>query len=100
MYVCVYVCTRVCGGSWIGLVLWHIDHSRLFYANSFLYIYIKYRICKHRFASNILKAAWVHFFQSNGFKCCYIKVTIYGGARGVMVIVVGNGQDDTSANPG
>ena len=23
-----------------------------------------------------------------------------GGARGVMVIIVGNGQDDTSSNPG
>ena len=23
-----------------------------------------------------------------------------GGARGVMVIVVGNGHDDTSSNPG
>ena len=25
---------------------------------------------------------------------------MYGGARGVMVIVVGNGLDDTSSNPG
>ena len=25
---------------------------------------------------------------------------IFGGARGVMVIVVGNGQGDTSSNPG
>ena len=25
---------------------------------------------------------------------------IYGGARGVMVIVVENGHDDTSSNPG
>ena len=24
----------------------------------------------------------------------------YGGARGVMVIVVGNGHGDTSSNPG
>ena len=24
----------------------------------------------------------------------------HGGARGVMVIVVGNGNDDTSSNPG
>ena len=30
-----------------GLVLWHINHSRLFNANSSLYVYIKYRICKH-----------------------------------------------------
>ena len=25
---------------------------------------------------------------------------VFGGARGVMVIVVGIGQDDTSSNPG
>ena len=28
------------------------------------------------------------------------KVRIEGGARGVMVIVVGNGHGDTSSNPG
>ena len=27
---------------WFGLVLWHINHSRLFNAKSSLYIYIKY----------------------------------------------------------
>ena len=27
-------------------------------------------------------------------------VWFYGGARGVMVIVVGNGHGDTSSNPG
>ena len=27
------------------------------------------------------------------------KGLIYGGARGVMVIVVGNGHGDTSSNP-
>ena len=30
----------------------------------------------------------------------YIKQIFYGGARGVMVIVVGNGLGDTSSNPG
>ena len=29
-----------------------------------------------------------------------IIVIVIGGARGVMVIVVGNGHDDTSSNPG
>ena len=29
-----------------------------------------------------------------------IDKNIYGGARGVMVIVVGNGHGDTSSNPG
>ena len=27
-------------------------------------------------------------------------MTFYGGARGVMVIIVGNGHEDTSSNPG
>ena len=27
---------------WLGLVLWHINHCRLFNAKSNLYIYIKY----------------------------------------------------------
>ena len=30
-----------------GLVLWHINHYRSFNAKSFLYLYIKYMICKH-----------------------------------------------------
>ena len=29
-----------------------------------------------------------------------INIIILGGARGVMVIVVGNGHGDTSSNPG
>ena len=28
------------------------------------------------------------------------RIPIYGGARGVVVIVVGNGHGDTSSNPG
>ena len=28
--------------GWVGWVLWHINHRRLFYAKSSLYIYIKY----------------------------------------------------------
>ena len=32
------------GLVWFGLVLWHINHSRLFNAKSSLYIYIKYRV--------------------------------------------------------
>ena len=30
----------------------------------------------------------------------YISNPIYGGARGVMVIVIGNGHSDKSSNPG
>ena len=46
--------TRVRHSFRFGLVLWHINHCRLFNAKSFLYIYIKYMICKH-FVDNILK---------------------------------------------
>ena len=31
---------------------------------------------------------------------CACVCYLLGGARGVMVIVVGNGHDDTSSNPG
>ena len=34
--------------NWFGLVLWHINHCSLFNAKSFLYIYIKYMISKHK----------------------------------------------------
>ena len=29
-----------------------------------------------------------------------MKIVVHGGARGVMVIVAGNGHGDTSSNPG
>ena len=34
------------------------------------------------------------------FFCCMFNIIKYGGAGGVMVIVVGNGHGDTSSNPG
>ena len=34
------------------------------------------------------------------FELADYNVTVQGGARGVMVIVVGNGHRDTSSNPG
>ena len=37
----------------------------------------------------------LRIYQSSG-----ITGTSFGGARGVMVIIVGNGHDDTSSNPG
>ena len=37
--------------------------------------------------------------QLYGFKYSYIILN-FGGARGVMVIIVGNGHGDTSSNPG
>ena len=33
--------------AFFGLVLWHINHCKLFDAKSFLYIYIKYMISKN-----------------------------------------------------
>ena len=33
---------------WFGWVLWHINHCRLFYAKSSLYIYNKYNSIKHQ----------------------------------------------------
>ena len=30
----------------------------------------------------------------------HLPITIYGGIRGAMVIIVGNGHGDTSSNPG
>ena len=30
----------------------------------------------------------------------YCYIFLFGGASGVMVIVVGNGHDNTSSNPG
>ena len=38
--------------------------------------------------------------QLYGIKYFYLIQIIYGDARGVMVIVVGNGHGDTSSNPG
>ena len=48
---------------WIGLVLCHINHCRLFYAKSSLYIEI-YMICKHKST------------KLNGSKYCYVSLTI------------------------
>ncbi len=41
----------------------------------------------------LLLGTWNHITV-----CIYIS--IIGGARGIMVIVVGNGHGDTSSNPG
>ena len=39
----------------------------------------------------------LYLYQSD---CNGYRRRKYGGARGVMVIVVGNGHGDTSSNPG
>ena len=91
---------------WFGLVLWHINHCRLFNAISSLYIYIKYiwfglvgfygistivgylmpnpfytKILNiwyvNIFSGKILKRAWaLSCTQLNGFKYCYKKIAI------------------------
>ena len=39
-------------------------------------------------------------FISNTNNSIHYLLSVHGGARGVMVIVVGNGHDATSSNPG
>ena len=51
-----------------GLVLWHVNHSRLFNAWSF-YTYISNMIAKQIFLDNCVK-------KSNVFKYCYLTLTI------------------------
>ena len=46
--------------SCFGLVLWYINHCRLFNSKYCLYIYIKYMFSKY--FDNILKWAWAHLF--------------------------------------
>ena len=46
---------------WFGLVLWHINHCRLFNAESSLYIYEIYMIIKH-FFDNFFIQTKVHFY--------------------------------------
>ena len=41
---------------------------------------------------------WFHFFLSNTNNSINYS-SYFGGARGVMVIVVGNGHGDSSSNP-
>ena len=46
----------------------------------------------------IIKNEWL--LKTIQLLCKLFISRIYGGARGVMVIVVGNGHGDTSSNPG
>ena len=70
---------------WFGWFLWLINHYRLFDAKSSLYIYIKY-----------IGFGWVLWH----IKHCRRWPWCEGGARGVMVIIIGNGHGNTSSNPG
>ena len=91
------------GLVWFDLAPWHINHCRLSNSKSCLYIYIRniYHLEIH-FLENILKRAWAHLLhtvnwlqvlqsktnnsiyyksfvctQLNGFKNCYVTVTIW-----------------------
>ena len=46
-------------------------------------------------AGNLWRFVWATAWQ-----VIYFPLISIGGARGVMVIVVGNGHGDTSSNPG
>ena len=73
---------------WFGLVLWHINHCRLFNAKSFLYTYIKYMISKQILEITFLNEAdlfidlfffilfpvkWFHLSLSNTNNYIYNK---------------------------
>ena len=70
----------------------------------------KYVLLKRRFTNELnmglLFGAWkdweeTHWLSSkeNAPGVTFSKV-MFGGARGIMVIVIGNGHGDTSSNPG
>ena len=61
---------------WFGWVLWNINSCRLFNTKSFIYILNIGFV--NTFVDSIFKWAWAHFFalQLNGFKYCYVKLTI------------------------
>ena len=67
----------VFGLVYVGLVLWHINHCRLFEAKSSLYIYIKYKISKHISSITFLnesKLIFLHtikWFLSNTINSIY-----------------------------
>ena len=53
-----------------------------------------------KFSVNHLKISRSSKFNSIAGLSFYPINIYYGGARGVMVIVIGVGHDDTSSNPG
>ena len=62
---------------WLGWVLWHINHCRLFNAKSFLYIYIKYMIYKHILWITVLDEPELIFsIQLNDFIYFYTNNSI------------------------
>ena len=61
-------------------------------------------LCKHS-ESEMNKLVKIWICMPCLWQCLVLKIQqlldpLYGGARGVMVIIVGNGHGDTSSNPG
>ena len=52
------------------------------------------------FETSIFIAVNVNTREKRERNCKSLRTPDKGGARGVMVIVVGNGRGDTSSNPG
>ena len=59
-----------------------------------------YNIHNYMTPWNIMTLAGLTFNQSIHNCTQFLGTCVLGGARGVMVIVVGIGHDDTSSNPG
>ena len=96
--------------NWIcfGLVFWHINHCWLFNSKSLFYIYtvlfkttqfsISTQFNSIRPINRTLSDATTPGQSGPGFDGN--KMGFPGGARDVIVIVVGNEYGDTSSNPG
>ena len=64
-----------------------------------------YKNCLMKNFSSVLRYYWFHTQRKDGSNTLTYGFpgetnTMLGGARGVMVIVVGNRHGDTSSNPG
>ena len=71
--------------------------------NIYIYIYIYIYICHIYICTTYIYVPHIYICVPHIYMC-HIEaksfVNFYGGARGVMVIVVGNGHGDLSSNPG
>ena len=60
----------------------------------------KINVFMKKILHNTCPGSEVNNMKQNIFRLYFSDVCIIGGARGVVVIVVGNGHGDTSSNPG
>ena len=56
-------------------------------------------LLKHWTPSRLKCARYLLTLLESLWLCLGVMITVVGGARSVMVIVVGNGHGDTSSNP-